>query len=179
MRRILPLFVLLAANLAFAVVYKHRSATIACFVSNDIRQGLNEIDVVVDSLDLFPTMAKVVRFEPPEGVIGDDLVFDLDGKRQSYRFSAWDGSNYTLTASAKILPQEIGLDGIPLRRKFWINHVPTNVIRLSSQGCVNDEQMRKLSPVPSEPTRNIVIRLVDDDAKKSRILLKNFFKIPH
>lgn len=170
MRRILPLVVLLAANLAFAVVYKYRSATIAGFVSNEIKQGLNEIVVVMDSFEPFPTMAKVVQFEPPEGVIGDDLIYDLDGKRRRYRFSAWDGTNYTLTASAKFLPYEIGLDGIPLRRKFWINHVPTSVVLLLNQGRVSDEQMRKLSPTPSEATRNIEIQLVDDDAQKRRIL---------
>ena len=170
MRRILPLVVLLAANLAFAVVHEYRSAIIAGFVSSGIKQGLNEIDVLMDGFDSFPTMAKVVQFEPPEGVIGDDLVFDLDGKRRRYRFSAWDGTNYTLTASEKILPYEIGLDGIPLRRKFWINHVSTNVIQLTNVGRVSDEQMRKLSPAPSEQTRNIEIQLVDDDAKKRRIL---------
>lgn len=170
MKRILPLVVLLAASMAFALVYEYNSATIACFVNNEIKRGLNEIEVEVDSIDLFPTMAKVLCFEPPEGVIGDDLVFDLDGRRRHYRFTAWDGTNYTLTASAKVLPHEIGLDWVPLRRKFWINHVSTNVIQLTSMGLVSDEQMRKLSPAPSEPTRNIEIQLVDDDAKKRRIL---------
>lgn len=146
------------------------SQNIVGYAGNQLKQGLNEITLTMDSLDIFPTMDKVVRFQPPEGVIGDDLVFDLDGKRRNYRFVAYDGTNYVLTTGAKFQLSPIGLDWIPLRVRFWLNHASTNDVSLVNSGLANDMVMEKISPRPPNLKREMTIKQVNDKGEIERIL---------
>ena len=170
MRNKIILVVVLMANMAFARSYRTSSQNIVCYVNSEIKTGVNEISLVADSFDLFPTMDMVVDFIPPTGVLGDDLIFNLDGRRRCYRFDSWDGTNYVLTTTAQWQPLKIGLDWIPLRERFWINHVSTNAVQVMNSGEVSDAYMRKMSLVPSTPKRNVEIHLISDDNEKSRIL---------
>ena len=117
----------------------------------DLKQGWNEITVDNDAFGekgLFTTLDRIGHFSPPEGVIGDELVFDLDGFHQKYRFASFDATNstysLTLAMDARTLPPEISLDWIPLPRVFWINHVSPNPASFDSSGGLSFSNKRKL-----------------------------------
>lgn len=111
--------------------------------AKDLSAGWNEIKVNLlpipnSDTALFATLDRLGEFIPPTGVLGDELVFDLDGYHQKYRFASYDLTNrvYTLklVPSKMFLPQEISLDWIPLPRVFWVNHRSTNAVSYLASG---------------------------------------------
>ena len=146
MKRIMALALLLQTA-AFADYISQ----VVCFQCNDLKQGWNEIKVGSEAFGekgLFTTLDRIGRFSPPEAVIGDELVFDLDGFHQKYRFTSYNATNstysLTLAMDARILPPEISLDWIPLPRVFWINHVSPKPVSFDSSGELSFSNKRKL-----------------------------------
>ena len=117
----------------------------------DLRHGWNEIRVDLDAFGdaaIFTTLDRIGHFSPPEALIGDEIVFDLDGFHQKYRFASFNATNSTyLLARAMntvVLPQEISLDWIPLPKVFWINHASTNPASFLSSGELSLTSTRML-----------------------------------
>lgn len=146
MKRIMALALLLQT-----VACADYMSQVICFQCNDLKQGWNEIKVGSDAFGekgLFTTLDRIGHFTPPEAVIGDELVFDLDGFHQKYRFTSYNATNSTyslaLAMDARTLPPEISLDWIPLPRVFWINHVSPKPVSFDSSGELSFSNKRKL-----------------------------------
>lgn len=119
------------------------------YESQWLKQGENEIKVNFDYApadSTFTTLDKVIKFEPKEGVVGDELIFDLDGFRQCYRFEGYDstGDVYRLVRSAETgsLPQTISLAAIPLPEKFKVNHRASTNVAVIAAGVLANEYKR-------------------------------------
>lgn len=154
-------------------VYADLVSQVVGFSGNDLRQGWNEIMVGYEAFGdaaLFTTLDRIGRFSPPEGVIGDEIVFNLDGFHQKYRFASFNATNLTysliLAMNTRRLPREISLDWIPLPKVFWINHVSTNAVSYTMSGALSFSNMRKLEnaeqpDVPArQEARGVVVRSV-------------------
>lgn len=139
------------------------------FSGTELHHGWNEIKVDFDAFGdaaIFTTLDRIGKFSPPEVLIGDEIVFDLDGFRQKYRFVSFNSTNsaYTLilAMNTMALPREISLDWIPLPKVFWINHVSTKTASFNSSGELSMASMRRLEN--AEPVehgaRKIVVRSV-------------------
>ena len=87
---------------------------------------------------MFTTLDKIISFEPSNGIIGDELVFDLDGYHQRYRIDSYDKNTnrYSLSRIRKkdSIPEHISFDWIPAPKVFWINHTTTNTVRAAQSG---------------------------------------------
>lgn len=125
------------------------AANIVGYESQCLKQGENEIKVNFDfaSADsTFTTLDKVIKFEPKEGVVGDELIFDLDGFRQCYRFEGYDstGDVYQLVRSVETnsLPQTISLAAISLPEKFWVNHTTSTDVAVIAAGVLANDYKR-------------------------------------
>ncbi len=119
------------------------SANVVGCECQTLKQGLNEVKVNFDSVpddSPFTTLDKVIAFHPADGVLGDEIVFELDGFRQRYRFEGYDISNKVYRAvrlvEVKSIPDVISLAAIPLPDIFWINHVPTSAVSVTAFGVV-------------------------------------------
>ncbi len=148
------------------------SNQIVGFVKCEVKQGLNEIKITMESLDIFPTLAKTVRFEPSANVVGDELIFDLDGKRYRYLVESYDGTNAVLTTKMQFAPKKIGLDWIPIRDRMWLDHKTAKQLALSNVGQISESQTRSGVPMPGAMNREIEITLVGDSDEKNKILFR-------
>lgn len=117
------------------------SSNIVGYSGQDIKHGWNEVSVNFDQIGFFPvftTLDKIISFEPSNGIIGDELVFDLDGYHQRYRIDSYDKNTnrYSLTRIRKkdSIPEHISFDWIPAPKVFWINHTTTNTVRAAQSG---------------------------------------------
>lgn len=142
-------FVLPMAYLASAIIISHPS-NIVGFIGQDLKQGWNEIELNFDEVGLFSvftTLDKVVRFIPGDSIIGDEIVFDLDGYHQKYRIVGYDAKTdkFTLTKirPKDNIPEQISFDWIPVPKVFWIYHVTTNSVNLTQSGQI-DNGLRKI-----------------------------------
>lgn len=130
--------------------------TISCpsnvvgYEGKNLNLGWNEIELNFDATGPFPvftTLDKLVEFYPGESMIGDEMVFDLDGYHQKYRIVGYDTGTkkFTLTKIRKKdnIPEQISFDWIPAPKVFWINHVSTNTVTVIQSGEV-DNRFRRL-----------------------------------
>lgn len=166
MKHRLPLIsVLLLVAMGLFAKGPYSSEHIVGYVSNEVKIGLNEIEVKMDSLDIFPTLDRVLAFSPPASIIGDELIVDLDGTRRSFVFEALIGSNYVLRANFNACPnlQRIELDWIPLRSRFWLRHVSTNRVMLINVGQLSEEDFRKMCRREIPIGESIKVRYIGDD----------------
>ena len=156
MKRIITVLTLIFHTITYADLHFQ----VIGFANKDLRPGWNEIKIDFDAIGddaLFSTLDRIGHISPPEAVVGDELVFDLDGFHQKYRFASFNATNSTyslvLAMNARFLPQQISLDWIPLPRVFWINHTSTNSVCFTSRGEVSLTNLRKLEsmeqPVPA------------------------------
>lgn len=161
--------VMVFVSLLQVVVLADSVSQVVGFSSKDLRRGWNEITVSNEAFGdaaLFTTLDRVGHFSPPEAVIGDMIVFDLDGFHQKYRFTSYNVTNstylLTLAMDTRLLPREISLDWIPLPKVFWINHVSTNVVSCMTSGELPFLTARKLEreEQPDVPARDVIIRSV-------------------
>jgi len=145
------------------------AANIVGYESQCLKQGENEIKVNFDFApadSTFTTLDKVVKFEPKEGVVGDELIFDLDGFRQYYRFEEYDstGNVYRLVRSVETssLPQTISLAAITLPEKFWVNHTTSTDVAVIAVGVLANEYKRiaELWNAPMTNMPPITVRIV-------------------
>ena len=150
------------------------SGNVVCLTNQNLEQGLNEIKVNVDAVpaeSAFTTLDKVVKFHPADGVLGDELVFDLDGFRQQYRFDGYcrTGEVYRLvrTHEVTLFPEMISLNAIPLPDMFWINHVSSNKVLISTFGIVAGKYKRIVESMDSPKTNANVftLRIVPPDER--------------
>jgi len=142
-------FVPVITYLACAEIISHRS-NIVGYVGKDLNMGWNEIEINFDEVGMFSvftTLDKVVRFSPGVSMIGDEIVFNLDGYHQKYRIAGYDATTekFTLTKIRQKdnIPERISFDWIPVPKVFWINHVTTNIVSLTQSGQI-DNSLRKL-----------------------------------
>lgn len=170
MKSICAIVSLLLNGAAFCATFYVGISQVVGYIRSEVKPGLNEIEITMDSMGLFPTLEKIVRFEPPENVVGDDLIFDLDGKRLRYFIESYDGTNAVMTTKMLWVPKEIGLDWIPLRDRIWLNHKTDKHLALSNSGQINDAEQKRLDPRPGVEKREIKITLVDDAEKQRKIL---------
>lgn len=129
---------------------------VGCF-NTELQQGWNEIKVNFEALGeeaIFTTLDRIGHFSPPEAVIGDELVFDLDGFHQKYRFASFNATNSTyslvLAMNTTVLPPQISFDWIPLPRVFWINHTSTNSACFTSSGKISLISQGKLESAKND-----------------------------
>ena len=116
-----------------------------------LKHGRNEIVVncdVVSSESAFSTFDEIVHFFPADGILGDDLEFDLDGFKQRYKFIECTSTNNTYRlvrlGTDTILPETISLDTIPLPDKFWIYHSSTNDVSVTTAGETSQKVIRSV-----------------------------------
>lgn len=119
--------------------------TIIGYNNTVITQGLNNVDVLfTELLKPFPTMCGVLKFVPPENLVGDVIEFDLDGRRQFYEVVRWDGStsNYVLRTTVNGFVSETTLSSIPLLNKFSIIHKTTKQLSIIGSGKIGSTLIR-------------------------------------
>lgn len=141
-----------------------------------VSKGNNRVEVNFDAInEPFSTMNMVLQFNPAEGVIGDDLAFELDGRLQRYRFDSYDGKNYVLTEVGLDHRNEVTLDAIPLMKFFWLYHrSKTNVI-VTCVGEIDSDVKRRIGQETTRKCRNlkeITITQVGDDDKVALLKLE-------
>lgn len=146
-------------------------ANIVEYRSTFLKQGRNEVVVncdVVSPESAFSTLDEIVRFFPADGVLGDELEFNLDGFRQRYKFIEYTSTNnaYRLVrlGTDTILPKTISLDTIPLPDKFWIYHSSTNDVSVTTAGETSQKVIRSVlsRQGPNEARPPLEVRLVPE-----------------
>ncbi len=150
-------------------------------LSNDrLKRGGNEIAVhcdVVSRTDAFTTLDQIVRFFPANGILGDELVFDLDGYRQRYTFVEYNETNNTYrlirVGTEPNLPETISLDTIPLLDKFWINHRSEKDVYVSSSGEVTERYIRSARSPNGRTRPPLEVRLVSEAGVNQSIIFGN------
>lgn len=125
-----------------------------------LKQGWNEITVNFDQTGLsrvFTTLDKIVKFDPPAGIIGDEIVFNLDGYHQKYKVSSYDAKSdqYRLTKirPKDNIPEEISFDWIPIPKVFWLNHVTTNIVCATQSGEIANGYKTVIGAAPSSESK--------------------------
>lgn len=119
--------------------------TIIGYNNTIITQGLNNVDVLfTELLKPFPTMYGVLKFVPPENLVGDVIEFDLDGRHQFYEVVRWDGStsNYVLRTTVNGFVSETTLSSIPLLNKFSIIHKTSKRLSITDSGKIGSTLIR-------------------------------------
>lgn len=161
--------IMVLALLLQTAAFAESISQVICFQYKDLKQGWNEIKVDSDAFGekgLFTTLDRIGHFYPPDAVIGDELVFDLDGFHQKYRFSSYNATNstylLTLAMDTRVLPREISLDWIPLPRVFWINHLSTKAVRFDSSGELSFSNKRKLESAERRSAASAQVPTVSD-----------------
>ena len=150
------------------------------FGDKKLKMGNNKIEVTFDAVNpLFSTLDMVVKFKPADGVIGDEMSFQLDGKLRRYKFDSFDGTNYVLTAIGEPLAIRTTFDAIPWMPEFWIKHNSSNAVSVAQSGGMGGEYER-LERQWERDAKNqkiaepVVVTFVDDDdaQKPKKIRLK-------
>lgn len=118
--------------------------------SQVVSQGVSRVHLDFDTVGLFPTLGGVLKFNPLDGVLGDSIVFDLDGLRQTYKIVSIDGERYRLHSDQKCGAKDITFDGIPLLDVFTLIHRGTNTVVLSTSGVLSPSKMREIGERPSK-----------------------------
>ncbi len=128
---------LLSCATLSARTIKQLPGHIVGYQNSTISQGLSRVSISMDAIHIFPTLGDVVHFYPPQSVVGDSVSFHLDGIRQEYTITSFDGTNYVLTATKRGYPDNIDLHGIPLLKSFDIVHKSAKNTEISSSGEAN------------------------------------------
>lgn len=90
---IITFMAILALRALFGYDIHVMESQVVGYHTSAISQGVSRLNIKADSLGDFPTLGDVVKFDPPQAIIGDVISFDLDGTRQHYRIDSYDGSN--------------------------------------------------------------------------------------
>lgn len=169
----LPLvFLLLLVAVGLFAKELHSSRHIIGYVINEVKSGMNKIEIKMDSLDIFPTLDRILVFDPPESILGDTLIVDLDGVRHSFVFEMYTGSNYVLRANSQACPnmQHIELDWIPIKECIWLRHVSTNRVALINSGRLNEEDHRRVCGREVSKRECVTIRYLGKDGTERDVL---------
>ena len=160
MKRLLTFAGLSIMYLACAETVMH-SSYIVGYGDQELSKGWNEIELNFDAVGAFPvftTLDKVIEFCPPDSILGDEIVFDLDGYHQKYRIDNYDAvkKQFSLTKVRKNdhIPEQISFDWIPAPKIFWIKHVTTNKVHLIQSGLI-DNNFRKIVDSQTTATSNL------------------------
>ena len=164
------MFGVLAACLPNALGHE-LDANIVEFRSTSLKYGRNEVVINCDVVSLesaFSTFDEIVHFFPADGILGDELEFNLDGFTQRYKFMEYAGTNNTYRlvrlGTNTILPETISLDTIPLPDKFWIYHSNTNDVSVAAVGETAQKIIRSVLSRKSqnEAWHPLEVRLVPE-----------------
>lgn len=165
MKRLLTFAGLLIMYLACAETVMP-SSNIVGYENQELGNGWNEIELNFDAVSEFPvftTLDKVIVFSAPNSMLGDEIVFDLDGYHQKYRIDNYDAdkNQFSLTKVRKNdhIPEQISFDCIPAPKIFWINHVTTNRVSLTQSGLI-DNNFRKVVDSQTTATSNLAQPLI-------------------
>lgn len=111
-------------------------------------------------------------FEPPEAIVGDEIMFLLDGRWQTYRFISYDGTNAVLTTNHDPLPKHITLNGIPLLDSYKFNHRNSQVVSVKSSGGISPRYARETGLTAAPPSFGIAIEYESSNDNKKHPLGK-------
>lgn len=134
-----------------------------------LQKGNNRIEINFDAVNpLFSTMDMVLKFVPADGVLGDEIIFPLDGKMRHYRFDSYDGTNYTLSAVREAPPFTITIDAIPWMSEVWIEHNNSMEVDIAQAGATGGKYERwkrewERASKHQAVATPVVITLVDSD----------------
>lgn len=159
------------------------SSYIVGYEDKNLNRGWNKIELNFDAVGVctaFTTLDKVIKFSPVESMLGDEIVFDLDGYHQKYRIDSYDDRTEKFTLK-KIrqkdnIPEQISLDWIPLPKVFWINHLTTNSVCLTQSGQIDGDMRRTVdsqTAITSDSAQPFLrIIPVNPDSKEYRYTLQ-------
>ena len=122
-------------------------------------------------LNAFPTMKSILRVEPPEDLVGSQLIFNLDAKHWIYDVLSYDPTeeDYKLQARQGCCVVYNALDGIPFRRVFWINNRGKKPIQITTCGTLNREASAKVFPEQkSKPSPSTLFNIEIISSEKDR-----------
>lgn len=175
MKRAYSSIIFLIVASALIGILQANSIQIVGLASTKLQFGNNRIEINFDAVEpLFSTLDMALKFEPADGVIGDEIMFPLDGKMRCYRFDSFDGTNYVLSAVKEAPPFATTLDAIPWMPEFWIKHngsVEVSVTQSGGMGGGYERMERKWNRDSKRQTMAapVVITLVDgNDPQKQR-----------
>ena len=176
----LPCIIFLAITSAFCGVLRVGSSQIVGCFNTKLQMGNNRIEINFDAVNpLFSTLDMVLKFEPADGVLGDEIMFPLDGKMRRYKFDSFDGTNYVLSAASEAPPFATTLDAIPWMPELWIMHNSSTEVAVTQSGGMGGGYERIERKWERDARRQtmadpISVTLVDSDApqKQKKIRLK-------
>jgi hypothetical protein len=139
----LPSFIfMMIASALCGILNASQSQTVG-YGNVKLQKGNNRIEINFDAVcPLFSTLDMVVKFEPADGVLGDEVMFSLDGKMRCYRFSSFDGTNYVLSSVRESPSIVTTLDAIPWMPEFWIKHNSSTEVTITQSGGMGGEYER-------------------------------------
>lgn len=120
--------------------------SIVGYSNTEIREGVNCIEVSFKSIDVFTTLAKILKFSPAQALVGDTISFYLDGGLQSYEVVSWDENEeqYVIESKGKKEPRKTTFDSIPNVERYWITHTNKNPISITDAGVVGGKNVKVL-----------------------------------
>ena len=168
----LPLTALLpfSACCLFGYDVHHSESQVVGYHTSVISQGISRLNIIVDSFDVFPTLGDVVKFEPPEAIVGDTISFHLDGMRQSYRIKSYDGTNAVLRTDKDPFPKRITLNGIPLLDSYDIQHNSQTAVSVTAVGGVSPSYARETGSKAPPRSYSINVEYISPIDNKQRPL---------
>lgn len=140
------------------------------YSGEELKRGNNRVEINFDSVNpLFSTLDMIFKADPPEGVVGDEMSFPLDGKVRRYRFDSYDGTNYILKVVGG--QRTTTLDAFPWMPVVWIDHKSDNSVRIVQAGVVDGKYVKLLDPpkVSHPSSAPIKVTLVDKDDPDKRV----------
>ena len=171
-KHLLVTFAICTTLKLFGIEVHQHFSNIVCFHYSCISQGVSRLTINADSLDIFPTLGDVVSFEPPEAIIGDEIMFLLDGAWQTYQFETYDGTNAVLTTNRDPLPKRITLNGIPLLDFYKFNHKNSQVVSVKSSGSISPRYARETGFKTAPPSYGISVEYESSNDNMRHQLVK-------
>lgn len=144
----------------FAFDIHQQDAAIVGYQTSCISQGISRLNIKFRSIDPFPTLGDVIRFDPPAAVVGDTISFMLDGTRQCYRINSYDGTNSVLTTGSTSLPNNISFEGIPLLNSYEIKHNNQEIVHVVTCGSVSSDHAREAGLKQNKHQLNIEVEYI-------------------
>lgn len=177
MKRAYSLTVFFAMASVLCGILQANPSQIVGYVNTKLQFGNNRIEINFDAVNpLFSTLDMVLKFEPADGVIGDEIMFPLDGKMRYYRFDSFDGTNYVLSAFREVPPVVKTLDAIPWMPEFWIKHNSSAEVSITQSGGMGGgyermERQWERDAKQQTTAAPVAVTLVDsDDPQKPKQL---------
>lgn len=139
------------------------------YVNDVIKKGVNRLEISFKAIEVYPTLDKILNFNPANALIGDVISFYLDGKFQNYRVDSWDEDKgaYVLTCNEKYGPKTTSLSSVPYIKNIWITHNNAQPISVCRSGVVAGKYLKHVKSWEvsqyegTEAPGGITVRLVE------------------